>query len=109
VSQFLRTAGRAGESKLMKRITIAIDGPSGAGKSTTARGLARELGYTYVDTGAMYRAVAWKGLQEGVPVGDEEGTTRLAEQARITFRPAEEGQSVLVDGTDVTEAIRSPE
>ena len=94
----------------MSRITIAIDGPSGAGKSTTARGLASRLGYAYIDTGAMYRAIAWKGLQAGVPIEDEEETTRLAESARITFEPTAEGtQRVLVDGQDVTDAIRDPE
>ena len=94
----------------MSRITIAIDGPSGAGKSTTARGIAAALGYTYIDTGAMYRAIAWKGLQEGIPLEDEEATTRLAESTRITFESAPGGhQRVFVDGTDVTEAIRSPE
>ena len=94
----------------MSRIIIAIDGPSGAGKSTTARGLASALGYTYLDTGAMYRAVAWKGLQEAVPLDNEEATVGLARQMRISFEPAPDGkQRVLVDGTDVTDAIRSSE
>jgi len=94
----------------MTRITIAIDGPSGAGKSTTARGLAASLGYTYIDTGAMYRAIAWKGLQAGVPIEDEEATTRLAESTTITFEPAADGsQRVLVDGQNVTDAIRAPD
>ncbi len=94
----------------MTRITIAIDGPSGAGKSTTARGLAARLAYTYIDTGAMYRAIAWKGLHAGVPIEDEEATTRLAESTLITFQPFADGsQRVLVDGEDVTEAIRAPD
>jgi cytidylate kinase len=94
----------------MSGITIAIDGPSGAGKSTTARGLAGRLGYTYIDTGAMYRAVALKGIEAGVGVEDAEGTTGLAESSRITFERDSEGvQRVLLDGRDVTEAIRSPE
>ena len=93
----------------MSRITIAIDGPSGAGKSTTARGLASRLGYTYIDTGAMYRAIAWKGIRDGVPVEDADGTTRLAESTLITFQPSDAEQRVLVDGEDVTAAIRTPE
>lgn len=89
---------------------MAIDGPAGAGKSTVARRVASALGCTYIDTGAMYRAVALKGLREGVPVEDEEATARLAAAARIGFAPGSDGeQRVLLDGEDVTEAIRSPE
>jgi cytidylate kinase len=95
---------------VMKRLTIAIDGPAGAGKSTVAKAVAAALGYTYLDTGAMYRAAAWKGLQAGVPLEDEEGTIRLVEKMRIAFAPGPDGgQRVMVDGEDVTEAIRSPE
>jgi CMP/dCMP kinase len=79
-------------------VVIAIDGPAGAGKSTVARAVARELGFTYLDTGAMYRAVA---LAVG---GDGEPPAKVAERIEI-----EVGESVLVDGRDVTEAIRSPE
>src|SRR5687767_10987864 len=94
----------------MSGITIAIDGPSGAGKSTTARGLASRLGYAYIDTGAMYRAIAWKGLQAGILIEDEEATTELAESTRIAFEPLADGtQRVLVDGQDVTEGIRDPD
>lgn len=94
----------------MKRLTIAIDGPAGAGKSTVARRLASLLGYAYIDTGAMYRAVAWKAIQEGVPLEDAEGLTRLAQTICIAFAPGENGeQRVLVDGEDVTQAIRTPE
>ena len=94
----------------MKRLTIAIDGPAGAGKSTVARRLASLLGYTYIDTGAMYRAVAWKAIQEGIPLEDTEGLTRLAQTIQIAFAPGDNGeQRVLVDGEDVTQAIRTPE
>lgn len=98
----------AGESTGILR--VAIDGPAGAGKSTVARRVAAALGATYVDTGAMYRAIAWKSLQEGIPVEDEDGLARLAETTEIVFEPAPDGsQRIRVDGVDVTEAIRSPE
>ncbi|MEP6754749.1 MAG: (d)CMP kinase [Chthonomonadales bacterium] len=94
----------------MNRLTIAIDGPSGAGKSTVARMLASELNFTYIDTGAMYRAVAWASLRDGIALKDIEGQADLASRIKITFTPkAEGGQLVFVDGTDVTDAIRLPE
>ena len=79
-------------------MVIAIDGPAGAGKSTVARAVARELGFTYLDTGAMYRAVALAAGNDGEP------PAKVAERIEI-----EVGDRVLVDGKDVTEAIRSPE
>ena len=79
-------------------MVIAIDGPAGAGKSTVARAVARELGFTYLDTGAMYRAVALAAA------GDSEPPAKVAERIDI-----EVGDRVLVDGRDVTEAIRAPE
>jgi cytidylate kinase len=91
-----------------KRINIAIDGPAGAGKSTVAKQVARQLGYVYVDTGAMYRAIAWKVLQEGVQ-GDEQQMIVVAEQTRITLQPGETVQKVFVDDVEVTELIRTPE
>lgn len=93
----------------MKKLTVTIDGPSGAGKSTAAKAVAAALGYTYLDTGAMYRAVAWKGVQEGIPLGDEDAYTRLAGEMEIRFVTTEGGQRVLVDGQDVTEELRGPE
>jgi cytidylate kinase len=84
---------------------IAIDGPSGAGKGTVARAIARELGYRYVDSGAMYRAVGWKALQTHVAVDDEEGVANLAEHSQIEL----EGVAVRIDGLDVTRVIRTPE
>jgi len=89
----------------MKRPIIAIDGPSGAGKGTIARTLARTLGYRHIDTGAMYRAVGWKAVQEGVPLEDETCVAALADRARIEV----ESDLVRVDGEDVTRAIRTPE
>lgn len=84
---------------------IAIDGPSGAGKGTVARALARELGYRHIDTGAMYRAVAWKAMREAVALEDEPAVAAVAERATFGF----DGGGVQIDGHDVTEAIRTPE
>jgi cytidylate kinase len=89
----------------MKQLLIAIDGPSGAGKGTIARAVARRLGYQHVDTGAMYRALAWKGLRESIHVADESAMAALAE--RITF-DVSDGR-VRVDDHDVARAIRTPE
>ena len=93
--------------------TIAIDGPAASGKSTLAQRLAKALGYLYFDTGVMYRAVTWAALQRGLPPADAEAMTRLAEQVRIDVRPPsrDDGRAydVLVDGEDVTWAIRTPE
>src|SRR5690606_24352756 len=86
-------------------LTIAIDGPSGVGKGTLARRLARELGYRHVDTGAMYRAVAWQALQDGVSLEDEGAVTALADRAAYS----QEDAVALVDGHGVPRAIRTPE
>ena len=88
----------------MKRLIIAIDGPSGAGKGTVARAVASNLGYRHVDSGAMYRAVGWKALRDGIALDDEAGVTALASRAHI-----EVGGTTTVDGEDVTRAIRTPE
>ncbi len=94
----------------MKKPVVAIDGPAGAGKSTLARGLAEALGLTYVDTGAMYRAVAWKALHLGADLDDPEALGRLALRMRVSFkRRAKGAQRVLADGVDVTDAVRTPE
>ena len=87
---------------------IAIDGPAGAGKSTIAKLVAGKLGYIYIDTGAMYRSVAWKFLQTGKPFSPEL-VEKLAQEMVITFKPEANANRVFVDGTEVTEAIRSPE
>ena len=92
-----------------RKLTIAIDGPSGAGKSTVGKSLAKRLGYIYVDTGAMYRAVALKVKEKSVELEDEMALYSLASSLRIAFVTEEEETHVLCDEKDVTEAIRSPE
>lgn len=88
---------------------IAIDGPSGAGKSTIAKRLARQLGYTYIDTGAMYRAVGWQAKREVVDPAEEGALARLCARTEVTIRHDADGQRVLVNGIDVTDDIRTPE
>lgn len=88
---------------------VAIDGPSGSGKSSVAREVARRCGLTYLDTGAMYRSVAYLCLERGVDPADDEATERVAREARIEFVPDGEGQRVIANGEDVTAQIRTPE
>lgn len=88
---------------------VAIDGPVGAGKSTVARAVAQRLRFRYVDTGAMYRSVAWAALQRRIDLANERAVTALANSLRIDFVSNPAGQRVLVDGTDATEKIRTPE
>jgi cytidylate kinase len=84
---------------------VAIDGPAGAGKSTIAKRVAERLGFTYIDTGAMYRAVALWGLRQGVDMGDMHRMEQLALAAEIRLTPGR----ISLNGEDVTEAIRTPE
>jgi cytidylate kinase len=86
-------------------MVIAIDGPAGAGKSTVARALAKRLGLTYLDSGAMYRSAGLAALRAGLDLDDEDGLAELANGLDIGFS----GDRVLLDGADVTEAIRAPE
>jgi cytidylate kinase len=88
----------------MKPAIIAIDGPSGAGKGTVARAVASALGYEHIDSGAMYRAVGWKALHDGVPLDDEDRVAALADASRIEVTPA-----VTIDDIDISRAIRTPE
>lgn len=88
-----------------KRLIVAIDGPSGAGKGTVARAVAARLGYRHVDTGAMYRAVAWKARTEGIDLTDEHAVAALGERASFDL---EDGR-IAIDGHDVASAIRTPE
>jgi cytidylate kinase len=89
---------------MAKPLLIAIDGPSGAGKGTISRALAGSLGYRHIDTGAMYRAVAWKAELERMSLDDEQAVADLARRADLVV----EGGLVSIDGHDVTRAIRTP-
>jgi cytidylate kinase len=91
------------------KFIIAIDGPVGSGKSTVARRVAEMLGYTHLDSGAMYRAVGLKALRAGVPLDSPERLSELAGAARIDLVPRDGKLRVLLDGEDVTESIRTPE
>jgi cytidylate kinase len=88
---------------------VAIDGPAGAGKSTVARGLARRLGYTFLDTGAIYRTVAFVAKQRQIPWSDGACLGDLARSLGIVFAKDGEQIRVMADGQDVTDAIRAPE
>jgi cytidylate kinase len=92
-------------SGLQDRVIIAIDGPSGAGKGTVARAIAAALGSRHVDSGAMYRAVAWKAVHEGAALDDEAAVAALTARSRLDVGPS----GVTIDGVDVTRAIRTPE
>ena len=87
------------------RLIIAIDGPSGAGKGTVARAVAARLGYRHIDTGAMYRALAWKARADSIDLADETAVAALGERAQFDL---EDGR-IAIDGTDVRTAIRTPE
>ncbi|MDI6773319.1 MAG: (d)CMP kinase [bacterium] len=88
---------------------VAIDGPTASGKSTVARAVADRLGLKHIDTGAMYRSVALASMRRSVDLRDDAALTALAASLAIEFRPAPGGDRIVVDGEDVTEAIRAPE
>ena len=94
----------AGAAAATGRPVIAIDGPAGSGKSTVSRALAERLGIDRLDTGAMYRAVAWAALQRHLDPGDREAVADLARGLSVSV-----GERVEADGTDITEDIRGPE
>lgn len=93
----------------MTKPVVTIDGPAGSGKSTTAKMVARKLGYIYLDTGAMYRAMTAKALKAGVDIEDPEALARLAGETDIAIEPDPDGTRVILDGKDVTSRIRTPE
>lgn len=93
----------------MKKIIVAIDGPSGSGKSTVAKLLAKKLGYTYIDTGAMYRAVALQARLDNIDVNDSSALIRLCDSVKIEFVPNSSGLRTILNGRDVSEEIRTPE
>jgi cytidylate kinase len=87
---------------------VAVDGPAGSGKSTVSKILAQRLGYLFLDTGAMYRAVAVEAERQGIDPGDESALEKLCQGLDISFQTAEEEQRVFCQGQDVTEKIRQP-
>ncbi|HTP80312.1 MAG TPA: (d)CMP kinase [Bacteroidota bacterium] len=94
--------------KSPRKIVIAIDGPAASGKSTTAKLVARELGYLHVDTGAMYRAIALKVVEEKIPLDSEATIRSIAESASIRLESEDGKQNVFLNGRNVTREIRSP-
>ncbi|WP_028783053.1 (d)CMP kinase [Thalassobacillus devorans] len=92
-----------------KQIAIAIDGPAAAGKSTVAKKVAHQLGYVYIDTGAMYRALTWCALQKGLNLEDEGSVHQLLTDCDILLKMEQDGQHVYVNDADVTQAIRTQE
>lgn len=93
----------------MKKINIAIDGPASSGKSTVAKIIAKDLGYIYTDTGAMYRSITYLAVKHQVAFDDEAGLVALIEKYPITFSQTTGGQAVFCDGEEVTQAIRNNE
>jgi cytidylate kinase len=93
----------------MSKLIIAIDGPVGSGKSTVARRVAAMLGYSHLDSGAMYRGVALKALRNGVPLDSPAQLAALADGAHIDLVPGDGKLRVILDGDDVTDSIRTPE
>jgi cytidylate kinase len=92
-----------------KKIVITMDGTCGSGKSTIAKRLADRLGFVYLDTGAMYRALTWKALRDKIDLHDRPSLTSLAQTAEIILRRGEGGSRVFIDGVEVTKEIRTPE
>jgi cytidylate kinase len=91
----------------LERISIAIDGPAGAGKSTIAKIISKELGIIYLDTGAMYRAVALKAIREKIDTKDKEKLSELVKSIEIKVEYSQDGQKVFLDGEDVSDKIRT--
>ena len=97
------------DASVKDKLIIAIDGPVGSGKSTVARRVAEMLGYTHLDSGAMYRAVGLKALRAGVPLDSPDLLSELADNAHIDLVLRQGNLRVLLEGEDVTDAIRAPE
>ena len=94
---------------MKKSLLITIDGPAGAGKTTTSRILADRLGYRYIDTGALYRSVAFEVKRTGTNPDDDAGLKRLCRTLRIKFLPGEKGLRIFSQGSDITDQIRTSE
>ena len=92
-----------------RQIIVAIDGPSASGKSTTARGVAKKLGFRYIDTGAMYRAITVKVLDHGIDPNDSNAIAKLVKDTTVQQKETHEGPHFFLDGSDVTDRIRTQE
>jgi len=100
--------GRVAEEKQARRLIVAIDGPAGVGKSTVAKLLATQLGYLYLDTGALYRATAWAVIESGLDPSDAEAIAALLPSLSIQMQFHQGAAAVLVDGKDVSGDLRTP-
>jgi len=110
MTQQFQTASEPGSTGGSHRpLVIAIDGPSGSGKSSTARGVAERLGLAFLDTGAMYRAITWLALQEGVDLDDRAAVAHLLAHASVEVDMDPRRPAIAINGVDVSEAIRAPE
>jgi CMP/dCMP kinase len=95
-------------SPMSKPLTIAVDGPAACGKTTVGKLLAKKLGYSFIDTGAMYRALTWEALRVGVDIEDEDALTKLAESTKMEF-PADGRDGIVVNGSYINNELRGPE
>src|SRR6056297_2625881 len=93
----------------MKKLLVTIDGPAGAGKTTVSRRLAEALGYAYVDTGALYRGVAYAAGQQGIAPDDDKALAQLCAALTLEVRPTAAGSRLYADGVDISDFIRTPE
>lgn len=94
---------------MVETLKIAIDGPAGAGKSTIAKAVAGALGFVYIDTGAMYRAIGLAAVRRGIDTTDADGVVGILDEVEISISHTEEGQQVFLNGENVSAAIRMPE
>lgn len=92
-----------------RRISVAVDGPAGAGKSSISKVIAKQLGYTYLDTGAMYRGITWALLEKGVSLDHKEAIQESLDHISLTVKPSDEGLRVFINDHEVTSYIRSQE
>ncbi|MGD8520192.1 MAG: (d)CMP kinase [Desulfobacterales bacterium] len=93
----------------MQKLLITIDGPAGAGKTTVSKTLAGRLGYTYIDTGALYRSVAYEAKAQGIDTNDDEALKKLCNGLEIAFVRGDQGLRLICNGVDITDLIRTPE